>query len=81
MKTFAIALAALALATPAHAAAQMTAGDLYRLCTSADKGEQTACRFFVFGVAEGFGRTPAPWRRTASSSKSRNPFSAFPAPG
>ena len=34
-------------------AAQMKVGDLYRLCTSSDQIDQSACRFYVLGVFEG----------------------------
>ena len=35
------------------AAAQMTLGDLYKLCTSANEGDKTACTFYILGVFEG----------------------------
>ncbi len=35
------------------AAAQMTLGDLHKLCTSSDEGDKTACRFYILGVFEG----------------------------
>jgi len=53
MKTAALALLALLLAGPAKAASEMTAGDLYSLCASADENDLTACRFYVFGVVQG----------------------------
>ena len=34
-------------------AAQMTLGDLYKLCTSSNEGDKTACRFYILGVFEG----------------------------
>ena len=53
MKTATLALHALMLAGPARADNEMTAGDLYSLCTSADKNDLTSCRFYVFGVVQG----------------------------
>ena len=55
MKTAMLALLALLLASPAPARAgnEMTAGDLYSLCTSADENDLTSCRFYVFGVVQG----------------------------
>jgi hypothetical protein len=53
MKTATLALLALLLASPANAASEMKAGDLYLLCTSADEGNLTACNFYVFGVVQG----------------------------
>jgi Rap1a immunity proteins len=53
MKTATLALLALLLASPANAASEMKAGDLYSLCTSADEGNLTACNFYVFGVVQG----------------------------
>ena len=35
------------------AAAQMTLGDLYKLCTSSNEGDKSACRFYILGVFEG----------------------------
>ncbi len=35
------------------AAAQMKLGDLYKLCTSSNEGDKSACRFYVLGVFEG----------------------------
>jgi hypothetical protein len=35
------------------AAGQMTLGDLYKLCTSDNEGDKTACRFYILGVFEG----------------------------
>ncbi len=35
------------------AAAQMKVGDLYKLCTSSDEGDKSACRFYILGVFEG----------------------------
>ena len=40
------------LCSPA-AAAQMTLGDLYKLCTSSNEGDKSACRFYILGVFEG----------------------------
>jgi hypothetical protein len=41
------------LAGPARADNEITAGDLYSLCTSADENDLTSCRFYVFGVVQG----------------------------
>ena len=35
------------------AATQMTLGDLYKLCTSSNEGDESACRFYILGVFEG----------------------------
>jgi len=35
------------------AAAQMKVGDLYKLCTSSDESDKSACRFYILGVFEG----------------------------
>lgn len=35
------------------AAAQTTLGDLYKLCTSSNEGDKSACRFYILGVFEG----------------------------
>ena len=53
MKTATLALLALLLARPAMAASEMTAGDLYSLCTSADESDLSACNFYIFGVVQG----------------------------
>src|SRR5215813_9566627 len=53
MKTATLALLVLLLASPARADNEMTAGDLYSLCTSADEDDLTSCRFYVFGVVQG----------------------------
>jgi Rap1a immunity proteins len=53
MTRFAIVLLALLIASPARADNEMTAGDLYSLCTSADENDLTSCRFYVFGVVQG----------------------------
>ena len=53
MTRFAIVLLALLITSPAKAASEMTAGDLYSLCTSADESDLMACRFYVFGVVQG----------------------------
>ena len=53
MTRFAIVLLALLIASPAKAASEMTAGDLYSLCTSADESDLSACNFYVFGVVQG----------------------------
>ena len=37
----------------AAAAAQMKLGDLYKLCTSSNEGDKSACRFYILGVFEG----------------------------
>ena len=34
-------------------AAQMKLGDLYKLCTSSNEGDKSACRFYILGVFEG----------------------------
>jgi hypothetical protein len=52
MKWLAIALTTLFFASPARADNEMTAGDLYSLCASADENDLTACRFYVFGVVQ-----------------------------
>jgi len=52
MKALAIVLLVL-LASPAKAASEMTAGDLYSLCTSADESDLSACNFYIFGVVQG----------------------------
>jgi hypothetical protein len=39
------------LCSPA-AAAQMKLGDLYKLCTSSNEGDKSACRFYILGVFE-----------------------------
>jgi hypothetical protein len=41
------------LASPAKADNEMTAGDLYSLCTSTGQNDLTSCRFYVFGVVQG----------------------------
>ena len=53
MKNAMLALLALLLASPAKAASEMTAGDLYSLCASADESDLSACNFYVFGVVQG----------------------------
>lgn len=35
------------------AGAQMTLGDLHKLCTSPDESDKSACRFYILGVFEG----------------------------
>lgn len=35
------------------AAAQMKLGDLYKLCTSSNEGDKSACTFYILGVFEG----------------------------
>jgi Rap1a immunity proteins len=35
------------------AAAQMKLADLYKLCTSSNGGDRSACRFYILGVFEG----------------------------
>ena len=52
MKALAIVLLVL-LPSPAKAASEMTAGDLYSLCTSADESDLSACNFYLFGVVQG----------------------------
>lgn len=51
-KAAVLILSSFALA-PAKATGEMTAGDLYALCTSADQNASTACRFYVLGVVQG----------------------------
>src|ERR1039457_1737148 len=34
-------------------AAQMTVGDLLKLCTSSNESDKTACSFYILGVTEG----------------------------
>jgi hypothetical protein len=34
-------------------AAQMTVGDLYKFCTSANESDKSACSFYILGVFEG----------------------------
>ena len=56
------------------AAAQMTLGDLYKLCTSANEGDKTACTFYILGVFEGAalaGATVQDKTRTATTFKKR----------
>ena len=53
MKNATLAILALLLARPAMAAREMTAGDLYSLCTSADESDLSACNFYVFGAVQG----------------------------
>jgi hypothetical protein len=47
--------ALLTVAAPARAAETqpMTVGDLQEFCTASDDGSKAACRFFIFGVAQG----------------------------
>jgi hypothetical protein len=45
--------ALLAMAAPAHAAEIMSVGDLQEFCTASDEGDKSACRYFIFGVAQG----------------------------
>jgi hypothetical protein len=35
------------------AAAEMTLGDLYKLCTSSNESDKSACRFYILGVFQG----------------------------
>jgi hypothetical protein len=39
--------------TPAEANDEMTNGELYSLCTSADQNASAACRFYILGVVQG----------------------------
>ena len=41
------------------AAEQMKVGDLYKMCTSSNQIDKTACSFYVLGVFEGAGLTAA----------------------
>jgi hypothetical protein len=45
----------LAITAPARAAETqvMTVADLQEFCTASDEGSKAACRFFIFGVAQG----------------------------
>jgi hypothetical protein len=45
--------ALLTITAPARAADFMTVGDLQGFCTASDDGSKSACRFFIFGVAQG----------------------------
>jgi hypothetical protein len=38
---------------PTATAAQMTVGDLYKVCTSSKDADKTACTFYILGVFEG----------------------------
>jgi len=49
----AVVLATLTIGTPARGAEIMTVGDLQEFCTASDDGSKSACRFFIFGVAQG----------------------------
>ena len=42
----------LARSAPAETS-QMTVGDLYKFCTSANESEKAACTFYILGVFEG----------------------------
>jgi hypothetical protein len=77
MKPATLALLALLLAGPAKAVSEMTAGDLYSLCASADENDLTACRFYVFGVVQGVILAST---MIASSLKRRTRSYAFPTP-
>jgi len=41
------------LASSAANAEELSAGQLYAMCTSKDEVATTACRFFIFGVVQG----------------------------
>ena len=43
----------LAMVVSCSAAEQMKVGDLYKMCTSSNPTDKTACRFYVLGVFEG----------------------------
>jgi hypothetical protein len=43
------------LASSAANAEELSAGQLYAMCTSKDEVATTACRFFIFGVVQGIG--------------------------
>jgi hypothetical protein len=45
--------ALLTITAPTRAADIMTVGDLQEFCTASDDGSKSACRFFIFGVAQG----------------------------
>jgi hypothetical protein len=54
--TFAVAVfALLTVIAPARAdeSGLMTVADLQQFCTASDDGSKNACRFFIFGVAQG----------------------------
>ena len=38
---------------PARGADELTAGQLYQFCTSADQVAKTACRFYIYGAFQG----------------------------
>ena len=80
MARFAIVLAALLLGSPARADNEMTAGDLYSLCTSADENALTSCRFYVFRVVQGVILASTMTAQIASSLKRTTRSYAFPAP-
>jgi len=44
-----------AASTAAKADDEMTAGELYSFCTSADQLASTTCRFYIVGVVQGIG--------------------------
>lgn len=50
-----LVLAFLIATTPTRAAETqpMTVGDLQEFCTASEDGSRAACRFFIFGVAQG----------------------------
>lgn len=55
-RTFAVALFALltiAVSARAAEAQTMTVKDLQEFCTASDDSSTAACRFFIFGVAQG----------------------------
>ena len=53
MKNIARVLFLSVAASSAVVGAQMTVGDLQKLCTSSDEGDKVACTFYILGVTEG----------------------------
>jgi hypothetical protein len=52
MRFCAVALLLL-IGTPALAADELSAGQLYQFCTSTDEVAKTACRFYIYGAFQG----------------------------
>jgi hypothetical protein len=48
-------LLSVAVSSPVRADGEMTAGDLYSLCSATDQVASTACRFYVLGIVQGVG--------------------------
>jgi Rap1a immunity proteins len=53
MKNAVYAISFMILACCHAGAAQMTVGDLLKMCTSDDAGDKVACTFYILGVTEG----------------------------